>query len=56
MKEVKTQLESWNHWWLGEVLEYLKTPKSVPQAVGDKDKKGGKDVKKKGGKDEVAGY
>lgn len=39
------------------MLEYLKTPKSVPQPVGgDKDKKGGKDVKKKGGKDEVAGY
>jgi hypothetical protein len=57
LKEVKTQMESWNHWWLGEVLEYLKTPKSVPQpAGGDKDKKGGKDVKKKGGKDEVAGY
>jgi hypothetical protein len=34
----------------------LKTPKNVPQTTGDKDKKGGKDAKKKGGKDDIAGY
>jgi hypothetical protein len=34
LKEVKTQLESWNQWWLADILEYLKTPKGVPQPAG----------------------
>lgn len=52
LKDVKAQLEALNAWWLNDLLEYLKTPRNVAQpVVGDKDKKGGKDLKKKGGKD-----
>ena len=34
----------------------MKTPKTNPNAVVDNTKKGAKEQKKKGGKDEIAGY
>lgn len=51
---MKTLLESLNNWWLNDFLQFLRTPRNVPQTiVNEKDKKGGaaKDTKKKGGKD-----
>lgn len=51
MREAKNILEVLNSWWLKEVLELLKKPKEAPPVTNEKDKKGAKDQKKKGGKD-----
>jgi hypothetical protein len=56
MREAKSTLEVLNSWWLKEVIDSLKKPKEAPPPTNEKDKKGAKDQKKKGGKDEVASY
>ncbi len=45
-----------NNWWVDELLPVLNKVKEAPPPVDDKNKKGAKDAKKKGGKDEVVGY
>ncbi len=40
-----------NSWWVDELLPVLNKVKEAPPPVDDKNKKGAKDAKKKGGKD-----
>jgi len=49
-------LKELSEWWLKDLLAYLQTSRGVPAVTNEKDKKGSKDQKKKGGKDEVSGY
>ena len=58
LNSTKEQLQQISNWWLQELLKVLNDAKVIEELVetGDKNKKGAKDAKKKGGKDDVAAY
>lgn len=57
LNEVHQKFVKMNQWWLETLVQIINKVKEVEAPVEtDKNKKGAKDAKKKGGKDEVVGY